>query len=820
MTKRKYFIGFLLVLLVLSFGTIIYVEAQTSPTGGGSPTTPAAFCKISGGWKLCDSTANLTLGADLTVAGNTTFSGITGSTQCLQVNSSGVVSGTGAACGSGGGGGDSVWSRNATTALISHPTTTDFVAIGLTSTTTHAKLTVSGLTHSTGGFLSSAASSTIAFLRVPNFLGATTSLIDTLSVGTSFIIDANTFDSLTDDATLDNNSGDLRVVDVTCTDCLSSTEIGDEYLFNTGDTGTGLYIFTDLRSTSVNATSSMIGTLNLNGGSITNYFGTACSGNQWLQDIADNGAFSCGALDVTGNWTGTLDGDDAANFARVGVNGNWHTFAANVLAPTNTSASILVPGSSSTIAFLRVPNVLIASSTLQVGVTGSTGTSTLVYGGAIFDRTDNTLVINASENRVGILTATPSTTLGVLGTTRLNGAATISGVLTLTGYNCSGTNGGALTADANGLVTCTDDDSAAGAASPGAWETLFATAITPTSTSNGIFVYASSTFDNNLRVNGTLTLTSAVGTKCLDEVNGVIGTVDSDCGPPGQNGLWQAHTVTDTITPTNTSASIVVQGTSASSTFAHSLVVDTSTLVANASENRVGIGTAVPTHLLTVNGTASSTIVYIGDGNGNSAPSLTFGADTDTGFLRPAANTLYFVTNGVPIFMLGSASSTVTIIRIADQLQIPSSTAPTLNTTGQIAWDGTGGDFVAATGTAADFPVVLGSATTTLYSFIVASTSPDFLSGGIMYLPTNPLKEVVTAILCFVDGGTSQVINLSNDAGNADTNTVTCTTTRNFYNITSNATANAYAGYRLEFGTKTGTIDYLIVRVLGRRIAP
>ena len=46
-----------------------------------------------------------------------------------------------------------------------------------------------------------------------------------LTLAGNLTIDSQTFDSLTDDATLSNNSGDLRVVDVTCTDCLSSTEI-------------------------------------------------------------------------------------------------------------------------------------------------------------------------------------------------------------------------------------------------------------------------------------------------------------------------------------------------------------------------------------------------------------------------------------------------------------------------------------------------------------------------------------------------------------------------------------------------------------------
>ncbi len=46
-----------------------------------------------------------------------------------------------------------------------------------------------------------------------------------LTISGNLYFDGLTFDSLTDDATLDNNSGDLRVVDVTCTGCLGTTEI-------------------------------------------------------------------------------------------------------------------------------------------------------------------------------------------------------------------------------------------------------------------------------------------------------------------------------------------------------------------------------------------------------------------------------------------------------------------------------------------------------------------------------------------------------------------------------------------------------------------
>src|SRR3990167_8218427 len=74
----------------------------------------------------------------------------------------------------------------------------------------------------------------------------TTLKSDALTVGTSLIIDAQTFDSLTDDATLSNNSGDLRVVDVTCTDCLNATEIEDIFLLAAGDTSTAFMNLPDL----------------------------------------------------------------------------------------------------------------------------------------------------------------------------------------------------------------------------------------------------------------------------------------------------------------------------------------------------------------------------------------------------------------------------------------------------------------------------------------------------------------------------------------------------------------------------------------------
>lgn len=76
--------------------------------------------------------------------------------------------------------------------------------------------------------------------------GTGVSLIDFNTIGLdtdSLTVGADTVTSLDGDATLNIVSSNLRVVDVTCTDCLNATEIEDIYLLDDGDTGTGVYDF-------------------------------------------------------------------------------------------------------------------------------------------------------------------------------------------------------------------------------------------------------------------------------------------------------------------------------------------------------------------------------------------------------------------------------------------------------------------------------------------------------------------------------------------------------------------------------------------------
>jgi hypothetical protein len=150
----------------------------------------------------------------------------------------------------------------------------------------------------------------------------------------------------------------------------------------------------------------------------------------------------------------------------------------------------------------------------------------------------------------------------------------------------------------------------------------------------------------------------------------------------------------------------------------------------------------------------------------------------------------------------------------ATGLEIPNGTAPTVDAVGEVAFDTTSGNAVIATSTNAT-SVVIGSATTTLYAFSIASTSPDLVSGGIIELPTHFLSQVATGIICKVDGGTSIVVNLSD--GTNDTNAITCTTTETQYALTSNNTWTAYERTNAEMGTKTGSVDYLVLRVIGYR---
>ena len=146
---------------------------------------------------------------------------------------------------------------------------------------------------------------------------------------------------------------------------------------------------------------------------------------------------------------------------------------------------------------------------------------------------------------------------------------------------------------------------------------------------------------------------------------------------------------------------------------------------------------------------------------------------------------------------------------------MPTGASPTVNAVGEFALDTTSNNLILATSTDAT-EVVLASATTSLYRFAVASTSARLLAGEFQVLPSDALPQVVTGVICYVIGGTSQVFNLS-DTGTNDTNSITCTTTITQYEFTANTTFTAYEAIRVEWGTRTSETDEVIINLFGYR---
>lgn len=416
-------------------------------------------------------------------------------------------------------------------------------------------------TNTSAAILVNAASSTITNLVVSGNLHATTSLIDTLNLTNDLTVanGGTGASSLTDHGVLVGSGTDAVTAlsvgtngqlligstgadpvfgtlncagNLTCTTGAGTLQIDvdDSYLFNTGDTGSGSYIFTgDARIATSNATTSNIGTLLVyNKATITS--DTWLAGNLVGQKatVTNLGVTSLGvaSCDVKATTAGDLYcGTDATGAS--GSAGAWEAFSANVLRPTNTTAAILVNSASSTITRLNSNGATISdlnATTTQVGTltvyTGSTfpandisdaevsdtlTASDLVAGSAVVADSEvvDALTINTSIEGVfsGGLRATPINASSTnIGTLMVYGGATSTNlaVLGMTAANCD------VKATTAGTFYCGTDAGGAGS-DMNSWEILFTNALTPTSSSAGIFVKASSTFDSTLRVNSMAT---------------------------------------------------------------------------------------------------------------------------------------------------------------------------------------------------------------------------------------------------------------------------------------------------------------------------
>lgn len=224
----------------------------------------------------------------------------------------------------------------------------------------------------------------------------------------------------------------------------------------------------------------------------------------------------------------------------------------------------------------------------------------------------------------------------------------------------------------------------------------------------------------------------------------------------------------------------------ASNQFAVGSSTATSFIINNS--GKVGVSSTTPNYLLSLN-------------SGASAFSVDTGGVATTSIINTVSTTI---------------NSIIQKAKFVLSLTLPTGTAPTFTNVGDIAWDTTSGNLRVATSTAGA-TVAVGGATTTLYSYTASTTA--LVSGSTIGLPAHFLPQVAIAIICRVTSGTSFVINLSNEAGSSDTNAVTCTTTTTQFALTTNNSFAAYAGARIEFGSKVGDVGDITLRVVGYRLS-
>ena len=146
-------------------------------------------------------------------------------------------------------------------------------------------------------------------------------------------------------------------------------------------------------------------------------------------------------------------------------------------------------------------------------------------------------------------------------------------------------------------------------------------------------------------------------------------------------------------------------------------------------------------------------------------------------------------------------------------LVIPNGTSPTVTSAGAIAVDTSGDDVLLVAdegGTARVVPLKQ-----KIWSVTVASTSPAFISGGLLPIPVELDGYTMTDIRCKVDTGTSKVVAIEDASANS-TEDITCATsvTSDDGTIT-NATATAAEEMYIDFGATTGAVDYVSITVYG-----
>lgn len=576
-----------------------------------------------------------------------------GGTLCLQTDNNGLISVASSACGTGGGGsGGGTWSTTTSQVsgrLINHSNNTnDVIVIGSTATTTGEWwYDPTALTGNMLGKWGIGTSSPYRNLSVAGDAVFGNNVLSSYFVATSTT--ASTFplanitklSNLTGNGFVKTSGGDgtLSVDTTTYESGLTAgdalTRTGNDFDFDGGASPGG-----ELGGTWASPTiddSLAVTSWNLTTPTLTSFFGTPCTGNQFLQDIGDTGTFSCAEASGSGGnglATSTAIADTYVIYGTsAGTVGAEAAFtyddATNVLTVDNltltndltvanggTGASTLTGllQGNGTSAFTAIADSSTVGQILRV-----TGASTYAWGALDFDDTDaftGTLPNSALEN---------STISGIaLGSNLANLTATDT-TLTFSGtYNGS-------TARTIGLNL----------SNANTWTALqtFGNA----STTLGSFGYASSTS----WYGGGLTSCAGSANK-LTWSAGLFGCEADATGGGSGGGTWSTTTSQVSgqfINYPNNTTDIVVVGSNATTSAEYWF--DPNAGISYLSGN-VGIGTVSPTEKLTVDGgDAILTTGTLKFGTGGVAQiEHTVGGGNDLLVTGSATGQIYFPSGG------------------------------------------------------------------------------------------------------------------------------------------------------------------------------
>ncbi|MBU3969108.1 hypothetical protein KJ991_02780 [Patescibacteria group bacterium] len=256
--------------------------------------------------------------------------------------------------------------------------------------------------------------------------------------------------------------------------------------------------------------------------------------------------------------------------------------------------------------------------------------------------------------------------------------------------------------------------------------------------------------------------------------------------------------------------------------------------------NNKGAGTVTSVSVVTANGVSGS----VATETSTPAITLTLGAITPTsvnGLTLTAAATGFTIAGGTTsktltvsntLTLAGTDSSTLNIgtggtlgtgafatianyATLADpvftsSMVIPQGASPTVDAVGEMAFDTTDNQLLIATSTT----VAVIRTTNKIFSFTLASTSPEFFNGGSLPVPPETDGYTLTSYTCYVTGGTSVVLTPSD--GTNDMDAITCLTTlTSDTSISANAIATAGELMRVKVGAVTGAVNYVSFSAFG-----